>query len=145
VTVLCEWEKERVFGGSGGSGLLGKTRAAESLRARARAWAGHLGRGRIGAVGACVRSLALGLPAAPLTANYEAAYLLLACSGPLVGEDETERDRRLLDEAYRIAPARERARGAFRERWLSLRGDVGAFWNREVMGSTRPPGPVESG
>ncbi|MFH1680890.1 MAG: hypothetical protein ABIH26_09640 [Candidatus Eisenbacteria bacterium] len=144
VGAVWEWERARVFGARPGAERGEATRAAESVRRRIGAWARFLGREGPRGLGPFARALARSLPATPLGANYEAAVLLLGASGPLVGEEETASDRERLAEAFRIAPARPRGAEGFPCRWLALRESVCGFWNREVMGSSRPPLPVEA-
>jgi len=143
LTFLRPWARKKAFGTPIGAAALEAIRSEDPLRRRARSWAGRVRRNGASALPGWARFLALGFAATPLAANYEAAHLLVAASGPLTGEAEEIGDRAMLAEAGRIAPERRRPRGGFRERWLSLREDVGGFWIREVMESSRSLGPVE--
>ncbi|MFH1277013.1 MAG: hypothetical protein ABIK65_01325 [Candidatus Eisenbacteria bacterium] len=139
VDALYRWETARIFGAREGATPLEAMAGSEKLRRRVRAWAAHAGRGGRGAL----RHLAAGLPATPLRANYAAAVGLLLASGPLRGGEASARDEAALREACRAAPgAPPEKEGDYALRWGRLRNRVCAFWNREVMGGTRPPVPL---
>jgi len=143
VDALWDWETARIFGARPGAAAEEAIRGADPLRRRARAWIRFIRREGAGGLGSLVRALERGLPATPLAANYAAAVLLLRASGPLTGEEERTSDRAFLAEAGRIAPVGANGKDAFARRWLALRGSVCGYWNREVMGGSRPPLPVE--
>ena len=110
---------------------------------RMRSWLRHLRAQGPAGVGVALRHLSRGLPASPLPANYAAAVFLLLSWGPVTGARETGREESDLREARLLAPVGAPADGDFRRRWAALRESVCRFWDREVMGGTRPPVPLE--
>jgi len=137
-----DWETGLLFG-EGNGPVDRRLRRAERLRRRIRAWCRFAHSGGAGRRVVIVRHLRRGIPLSPLVANYVAAVHLLLSWGPLFGGEPGEEDERLLAEGERIAPVPSAGGAAFRERWIGLRREVCSFWNREVMGSTRPPGSLE--
>jgi len=135
---ILRWEWRRVWRLGAGADERAAARRAARFRRRARRWAEYLLREGPGAAGPALRHLAAGLPATPLDAVYGAAIRLVLAWGPIHGAEETERDRRHLSAAYRNAVRRPERVGRFREDWIALRNETCGFWNRAVMGGTRP-------
>ncbi|MBN1825954.1 MAG: hypothetical protein JW958_06770 [Candidatus Eisenbacteria bacterium] len=135
---IHRWELRGVWGLPEGSDERSACRRAARFPRRARRWGEYLLREGPTAIGPALRQLAAGLPATPLDATYAAAVRLLLAWGPIHGAGESDEDRRHLAAAYRNAVRRPARTGDFRTDWMGLRNEVCAFWDREVMGGTRP-------
>ncbi len=111
----------------------------ETLRRRVRRWLEYVAENREGSWRSAARQALRGFPATPIIANSMAAVLLLLCWTPLTGDEPTAEDRKRLAEAHALTPASRGVGGSdYATSWIALRNDVCAFWNREVMGGTRP-------
>jgi len=135
---ILPWEWRRVWGLPPEGDERDAARRAVRFRRRARRWGELLLRDGRGAAGPALRHLAAGLPATPLDAAYGAALRLLLAWGPVLGAEKRDGDDRHLDGAYENAVKRPERTGDFRRDWVALRNETCAFWNREVMGGTRP-------
>jgi hypothetical protein len=144
IGALWAWETERIFGARPGARAPDSLRRADRARRRIAEWARFAGREGPAGAAEALRRIPRALSPTPLLSAYAAAYLLVLASGPLAGEEESQRDRELLEQAFRAAPLRSAGGGTFRGRWIALRESVCGYWNREVMGGSRPPVPVEA-